>query len=87
MKPKGVGVIRMILFFMVYLSMNLSLAHPGPTDKEGCHINSDTGRKHCHSLKEIKEEKQKAIESEKRKEDSQKPSLEAQSRKFNRDKI
>lgn len=48
---------RVIVFIMVIGFVQSSLSHPGPTNKKGCHINSDNGRKHCHEVKKSEEEK------------------------------
>ena len=41
---------RMMSFLSLLFFVQICFAHPGVTDKKGCHINSDTGRKHCHKV-------------------------------------
>ena len=43
------------------------MAHPGPVNNKGCHINSDTGRQHCHKAKQEKSQVQRVKKTEKNK--------------------
>lgn len=45
-------IIRLVVFLFLF---SISYAHPGRTDKNGCHTNKKTGEYHCHPEKSKKE--------------------------------
>lgn len=46
-KNKFKELITLLLIVVGFLSMSVVYAHPGPVDRDGCHLDSQ-GRKHCH---------------------------------------
>ena len=45
------GYVRLVLILSVFLFFLPveGRSHSGGTDAEGCHVNTKTGKKHCHS--------------------------------------
>jgi endonuclease YncB( thermonuclease family) len=41
--------VRLIVLVGAFLLFNLAAAHPGGLDNAGCHRDSETGERHCHS--------------------------------------
>ncbi|MDZ7892362.1 MAG: YHYH domain-containing protein [Rhodoferax sp.] len=39
---------KLIVIAAILLASNLSFAHSGGTDRDGCHTNHRTGDRHCH---------------------------------------
>ena len=42
------GKMKIIIAITMLLMSSLAMAHSGGTDKDGCHVDSKTGYKHCH---------------------------------------
>ena len=40
--------VKTIIAIAVLFMSSLAMAHSGGTDKDGCHVDSKTGYKHCH---------------------------------------
>ncbi|MCJ8277299.1 MAG: YHYH domain-containing protein [Bdellovibrionales bacterium] len=58
---------KKVMVFLILFSLNPLMAHPGPVNNKGCHINSDTGRQHCHKAKQEKSQVQRVKKTEKNK--------------------
>ena len=59
---------------ILLLLLKFAYAHPGGTDKYGCHTNSKTGQYHCHSKKTNTQDKNDTLKLSQVKEENFKES-------------
>ncbi len=60
------NIIKLLLLLFIFIFPSICFSHPGSLNKDGCH-NSKKHGYHCHSKKEVKEEKQTISDEERSK--------------------